>query len=178
MRRRAVSFGASLAAVLLLAAPAFAADKASPVEKASAVLKDANGKEVGRATLTPTPSGVLVSLDLTAVPAGEHAFHIHAVGKCEPPDFKSAGPHFNPDNTKHGLMNQEGPHAGDMPNLHVPADGKLQVEVLNPTVSLSGESALLDADGSALVIHAGADDYKTDPAGNAGGRIACGVITP
>jgi superoxide dismutase, Cu-Zn family len=178
MRRRAVSFGASLAAVLLLAAPAFAADKASPVEKASAVLKDANGKEVGRATLTPTPSGVLVSLDLTAVPAGEHAFHIHAVGKCEPPDFKSAGPHFNPDNTKHGLMNQEGPHAGDMPNLHVPADGKLQVEVLNPTVSLSGESALLDADGSALVIHAGADDYKTDPAGNAGARIACGVITP
>jgi Cu-Zn family superoxide dismutase len=175
MRRRAVSFGASLAAVLLLAAPAFAADKASP---ASAVLKDANGKEVGRATLTPTPSGVLVSLDLTAVPAGEHAFHIHAVGKCEPPDFKSAGPHFNPDNTKHGLMNQEGPHAGDMPNLHVPADGKLQVEVLNPTVSLSGESALLDADGSALVIHAGADDYKTDPAGNAGARIACGVITP
>jgi superoxide dismutase, Cu-Zn family len=178
MRRRAVSFGASLAAVLLLAAPAFAADKASPVEKASAVLKDANGKEVGRATLTPTPSGVLVSLDLTAVPAGEHAFHIHAVGKCEPPDFKSAGPHFNPDNTKHGLMNQEGPHAGDMPNLHVPADGKLQVEVLNPTVSLSGESALLDADGSALVIHASADDYKTDPAGNAGARIACGVITP
>jgi superoxide dismutase, Cu-Zn family len=178
MRRRAVSFGASLAAVLLLAAPAFAADKASPVEKASAVLKDANGKEVGRATLTPTPSGVLVSLDLTAVPAGEHAFHIHAVGKCEPPDFKSAGPHFNPDNTKHGLMNQEGPHAGDMPNLHVPADGKLQVEVLNPTVSLSGESALLDADGSALVIHAGADDYKTDPAGNAGAGIACGVITP
>ena len=144
MRRRAVSFGASLAAVLLLAAPAFAADKASPVEKASAVFKDANGKEVGRATLTPTPSGVLVSLD----------------------------------HTKHGMMNQEGPHAGDMPNLHVPADGKLQVEVLNPTVSLSGESALLDADGSALVIHAGADDYKTDPAGNAGARIACGVITP
>ena len=75
-------------------------------------------------------------------------------------------------------MNPEGPHAGDMPNLHVPADGKLQIEVLNPTVTLSEEAALLDADGSAIVIHAGADDYKTDPAGNAGDRIACGVVTP
>ena len=146
--------------------------------KASAVLKDANGNEVGKATLTATPSGVLINLDLTAIPAGEHAFHIHAVGKCEPPKFKSAGPHFNPDQTKHGLMNPQGPHAGDMPNLHVPADGKLQVEVLNPTVTISAESALLDDDGSAIVVHAVADDYKTDPAGNAGDRIACGVITP
>jgi Cu-Zn family superoxide dismutase len=159
-------------AALLLASPAFA------VDKASAVLKDANGNEVGKVALTATPSGVLMSLDLTTVPAGEHAFHVHAVGKCEPPDFKSAGPHFNPDETKHGLMNPEGPHAGDMPNLHVPADGKLQIEVLNPLVTLSAESALLDADGAALVIHAAADDYKTDPAGNAGDRIACGVITP
>jgi superoxide dismutase, Cu-Zn family len=121
---------------------------------------------------------VLVSLDLTAVPPGEHAFHIHAFGKCEPPDFKSAGPHFNPDQTRHGYLNPEGSHAGDMPNLHVPADGKLQVEILVPNVSLSGEAPLLDAEGSALVIHAGADDYKSDPAGNSGDRIACGVITP
>jgi Cu-Zn family superoxide dismutase len=148
------------------------------VDTASAVLKDASGKDVGKATLTVAPSGVLVSLDLAAVPAGEHAFHIHAVGKCEPPDFKSAGPHFNPDETKHGLLNPEGPHAGDMPNLHVPADGKLQVEILDPAVTLSAEAALLDADGAALVIHAAADDYKTDPAGNAGDRIACGVIMP
>ena len=172
MGRKNFWLAASLAGSLLLASPALA------VDKAGAVLKDANGNEVGNVTLTSTPSGLLIGLDLTAVPAGEHAFHIHAVGKCEPPDFKSAGPHFNPDETKHGLMNQEGPHAGDMPNLHVPADGKIQVEVLNPAVTLSAESALLDADGATIVVHASADDYKTDPAGNAGDRIACGVVTP
>jgi superoxide dismutase, Cu-Zn family len=171
MECRSIWLAASLGAALL-AVPALAADKAS------AVLKDAQGTEVGKATLTTTPSGVLIGLDLTALPAGDHAFHIHAVGKCEPPKFESAGPHFNPDSTKHGLMNPEGPHAGDMPNLHVPDSGKLYVEVLNPTVTLSAESALLDADGSAIVVHAGADDYRTDPAGNAGDRIACGVITP
>jgi superoxide dismutase, Cu-Zn family len=172
MGRSAVYIAASIAGVVALASPALA------VDTASAVLKDASGKDVGKATLTVTPSGVLVRLDLIAVPPGDHAFHIHAVGKCEPPDFKSAGPHFNPDETKHGLMNPEGPHAGDMPNLHVPAEGKLQVEILDPAVTLSAEAALLDADGAALVIHAAADDYKTDPAGNAGDRIACGVVTP
>jgi superoxide dismutase, Cu-Zn family len=161
---------ASLAAIAL-ASPAVAADKAS------AVLKDAQGAEVGQATLTTTPSGVLISLDLAALPPGDHAFHIHAVGKCEPPDFKSAGPHFNPDQTKHGMMNPEGPHSGDMPNLHVPDSGKLQVEILNTLVSLDGDAALLNDDGSALIVHAGADDYKTDPAGNAGDRIACGVLS-
>jgi len=172
MRRTTLWLAASITGTLSLAAPALA------VDTASAVLKDASGKEVGAATLTDTPSGVLISLDLTAVPPGEHGFHVHTTGKCEPPDFKSAGPHFNPDQTKHGFMTPEGPHAGDLPNLHVPADGKLQVEVLEPNVTLSGEAPLLDADGSALVIHAGADDYKTDPAGNSGNRIACGVITP
>ncbi len=162
---------AVLGAALSLASSALAAGTAS------AVLKDASGKEVGSATLTSTPSGALLSLTLTGVPPGVHALHIHAVGKCEPPDFKSAGPHFNPDQTKHGIMNQEGPHAGDLPNLHVPGDGKLEVEFLDPAVTLSQEAALLDADGSAIVIHAGADDYTTDPAGNAGDRIACGVIT-
>ncbi|HEX2449015.1 MAG TPA: superoxide dismutase family protein [Methyloceanibacter sp.] len=177
------TWAAIFSGAVLLASPVLA------VDKASAVLKDAQGNEVGKATLTSTPSGVLINLDLTAIPAGEHAFHIHAVGKCEPPDFKSAGPHFNPDETKHGIMNPQGPHAGDMPNLHtssvdlqgVAGDGvtkrvtKAQVEVLNTLVTLS---ALLDEDGAALVIHAAADDYKTDPAGNAGDRIACGVITP
>src|SRR5262245_19927973 len=166
------TLAAVLAMGLTLAAPAAA------TEKATAVLNDAKSNEVGKAELTTTPSGVLIRLDLTALPAGEHAFHIHAVGKCEPPDFKSAGPHFNPDQTKHGYLSPEGPHSGDMPNLHVPADGKLQVEILEPNVTLSGESTLLDADGAALVIHAGADDYKTDPAGNSGDRIACGVIEP
>jgi len=172
MRRTTLWLAASITGTLSLAAPALA------VDTASAVLKDASGKEVGAATFTVTPSGVFISLDLTAVPPGEHGFHVHTTGKCEPPDFKSAGPHFNPDQTKHGFMTPEGPHAGDLPNLHVPADGKLQVEVLEPNVTLSGEAPLLDADGSALVIHAGADDYKTDPAGNSGNRIACGVITP
>jgi Cu-Zn family superoxide dismutase len=170
--QRSLLWLAASSTLMLLASPALA------VDQASAVLKNAQGNEVGKATLTSTPSGVLINLDLTAIPAGEHALHIHAVGKCEPSDFKSAGPHFNPDETKHGIMNPQGPHAGDMPNLHVGADGKIQVEVLNPTVTLSAESALLDEDGAAIVVHAAADDYKTDPAGNAGDRIACGVITP
>ena len=171
MECRSIWFAASLGAALL-AGPALAADKAS------AVLKDAQGAEVGKATLTTTPSGVLIGLDLTALPAGDHAFHIHAVGKCEPPKFESAGPHFNPDTTKHGLMNPEGPHAGDMPNLHVPSGGALNVEVLNASVTLDKgkPNSVFDADGSTVIIHAGKDDYKSDPTGDAGGRIACGVI--
>ncbi len=170
--RKAVLAASLIGTVLLCATPAQAADTAG------AVLKDASGKEVGRAMLTDMPSGVLIRLDLTSAPEGEHAFHIHAVGTCEPPDFKSAGPHFNPDRTKHGLENAEGPHAGDMPNLHVPADGRLSIEVLNVDATLSGNFALLDEDGAAFVLHAGPDDYQTDPSGNAGGRIACGVIAP
>jgi len=176
MARTARLLGAWLATVILLAAPERAED-ASNAQRASAVLKDTSSKEVGRAVFTATPSGALLDLNLTAAQPGVHALHIHAVGKCEPPDFKSAGPHFNPDQTKHGIMSPEGPHAGDLPNIHVPADGKLEVEFLDPVVTLSREAALLDADGSSIVIHASPDDYKTDPAGNSGDRIACGVIT-
>ena len=154
----------------LLSLPAYA-------QTAKASLKDAQGKDVGQVQLTQTPHGVLLKMSLKGAPPGERAFHIHAVGKCEPPKFESAGPHFNPDQTKHGIMNPEGPHAGDLPNLHIPADGKLQAEFLDPVVTLSQETALLDTDGASIVIHAGADDYTTDPAGNAGDRIACGVIT-
>ncbi len=179
MGQRAIWYSTSLTAILFVS-PGLAAEgqKASPVYKAQAVLKDAAGKEVGTATFSTTPNGALLDLNLTAAQPGVHAIHVHAVGKCEPPDFKSAGPHFNPDQTKHGIMSQEGPHAGDLPNIHVPADGKFEVEILDPVVTLSQESALLDADGSSIVIHAGPDDYKTDPAGNAGDRIACGIITP
>lgn len=168
---RMFAFATLLAATLALCTSANAADKAS------VVLKDKDGKEVGKVELTDAPGGVLLRLTLDGIPPGDHAFHVHAVGKCEPPDFKSAGPHFNPDETKHGLMNPEGPHSGDMPNLHVPDDGKLTVEVFNEMVTVDGEQALLDDDGSAVVVHAAADDYKTDPAGNAGDRIACGVVT-
>jgi Cu-Zn family superoxide dismutase len=163
---------ASLPLLLVaVTSPALAADTAH------AVLKDKDGKEVGKVDFTDTPSGVLMRLDLTAVPPGEHALHLHTVGKCEPPDFKSAGSHFNPDETKHGLLSDEGPHAGDLPNIYVPESGKITIEVLAPLVSLSGERALLDDDGTAIVIHDGADDALTDPAGNAGVRIACGVVT-
>jgi Cu-Zn family superoxide dismutase len=176
MARTARLLGAWLATVVLLAAPARAED-ASNAQRASAVLKDASGKEVGRAVFTATPSGALLDLKLDGVQPGVHALHIHAVGKCEGPDFKSAGPDFNPDQTKHGIMSPEGPHAGDLPNIHVPPDGKLEVEFLNPVVTISQEAALLDTDGTSVVIHAYADDYKTDPDGNSGPGIACGVIT-
>jgi Cu-Zn family superoxide dismutase len=145
-------------------------------EMANTQLKDAGGKAVGDVDLAQTPSGVLIRLQLKGLTPGEHAFHVHAVGKCEAP-FESAGPHFNPANHKHGMMAGEG-HAGDMPNLHVPQSGELSVEVVNLAISLEKgkPNSVFDADGSSLVIHAKADDYKTDPSGNAGDRIACGVI--
>lgn len=165
-----VGLAAVYAAAQSPAAPAGATAKAT--------LKDAQGKTVGEATLRESSAGVLVKLDLQGAPAGTHAFHVHTVGKCDPPDFMTAGGHFNPTTMKHGLMASGGPHAGDMPNLYVPADGKLSVEVLDTNVTLAaGQKSLFDADGSALVLHATADDYSTDPAGNAGARIACGVVT-
>lgn len=159
----------SFIASLAFAAPALAADKAA------AVLRDADGKEVGEVTVTAVPTGILLTADLTAVPPGDHGFHIHAVGKCEPPDFKSAGDHLNPEDDEHGLMNEKGPHAGDMPNIHVPESGGLKIEVLNQMVDLDDD--VLDDDGSAIVIHADPDDYTSDPTGHAGDRIACGVIS-
>jgi len=157
---------------------ACAASVSAHAQTAKASLKDAAGKDVGTVNLTQTPHGVLLKLSLKGVPAGEHAFHVHAVGKCEPP-FTSAGGHFNPGGKKHGMAAAEGPHAGDMPNLYVPAGGELVVEVANPGISLvKGQpNSVFDADGSAIIVHAGVDDYKTDPTGNAGDRIACGVIT-
>ena len=146
-------------------------------QSAKATLKNAEGKEVGTASLTETPAGLLIRLSVNGLPPGERAFHIHGVGKCEPP-FTSAGPHFNPGSKKHGLMASEGHHAGDMPNLHVPASGEVAVEVLNRDVTLEKgkPNSLFGPQGTALVIHAGKDDYRSDPAGDAGGRIACGVI--
>jgi len=167
---------ASIGAAALLTAAATA--PVSAANLATAQLKDSSGVAVGDADLVQTEAGVLIKLQLKGVKPGEHAFHIHAVGKCEAP-FESAGPHFNPGQHKHGMMSGEG-HAGDMPNLHVPQSGDLSIEVLNRQVTLENgkPNSLFDADGSSLVIHAKADDYKTDPAGNAGDRMACGVIQP
>jgi len=165
---------ATVSACLLTGSLAFAQ---APSGAASATINDAMGKTIGTATLRETSSGVLIKVDFTAAPAGTHALHVHTTGKCDAPMFMTAGGHFAPGMTKHGLLAAGGPHAGDLPNIYVPADGKLSMEVLEPNVTLAaGPRSLLDADGSAIVLHAMADDYMTDPAGNAGGRIACGVV--
>jgi Cu-Zn family superoxide dismutase len=137
------------------------------------MLKDAKGQDVGSVSFIQTPAGVLLRLSLNDVPAGEHAFHIHAVGKCEPPGFESAGGHFNPANAHNGMMSGPG-HAGDMPNLHVPPSGALDLEALNASITLDKDKAnsVFHPGGTAIVIHAGKDDYTSDPAGNAITEVA------
>jgi superoxide dismutase, Cu-Zn family len=173
-------FVALVVAVHLLGIAANAQDKKDPWAEAQTVtLNGAENKEVGTAKLLQIPNGVLVRLTLTKAAPGPHAFHVHAVGKCEGPEFTTAGGHFNPLSKKHGLLSSEGSHTGDLPNVIVPDTGAVIIETVIPHVTLkAGDHTLADADGSALVLHAGADDYTTDPTGNAGGRMACGVIAP
>ena len=140
---------------------------------ATATLSTAAGKDIGKVTIREVEGGLTVSVDVRDLPPGMHGAHLHTVGKCEGPDFASAGGHWNPTNMKHGSMNPQGPHEGDMPNLMIGADGRGEL-----TARLAGATfdSLMDADGAAMVIHAAADDLKTDPSGNSGARVACGVL--
>ena len=138
-------------------------------------LVNASGQSVGSVRAWQTSGGVSFRIDAAGLPHGIHGVHVHAVGRCEGPEFTSAGSHWNPANRKHGTNNPDGPHAGDMPNVEVAANGTLGTTVVLPGATMA---TLLDPDGSALVLHAAADDYTTDPSGNSGARIACAVIQP
>lgn len=145
-------------------------------------LINALGAPIGTVRAWQTVGGVTFRVEASGLPPGTHGIHVHAVGRCDPPDFASAGPHWNPLAKKHGMNNPAGPHSGDLPNVEVNANGVLGATVVLPGASLVAPpgtpGALIDADGTALVLHAKADDYVTDPSGNSGPRVACAVILP
>lgn len=174
-RRAAFRIPLAIVALILLGTAPLDAQPAD----AGATLLDAEGSVVGTVELVSTPGGgILVRAALEALPPGVHAFHIHETGVCTPPSFASAGGHYAPHGRAHGVLSSEGRHAGDLPNIHVPLAGALTFELFVDHATLKEkDGGLLDTDGSAFVIHAGPDDYRTDPAGDAGPRIACGPIT-
>ena len=165
----------ALSAGLLVASQASAA-----ATSATAELKGADGKTIGTATLTEAPHGVLLRIEAKGLTPGWHGLHFHEKGDCGTPDFKSAGAHVHTTTAVvHGLLNPDGNDNGDLPNLFAAADGAATAELFSPLVSLNGAGgrpALLDADGSSIVVHASPDDYKTQPIGGAGARVACGVV--
>ena len=165
---------------LLVAASGFGqTPPGTPPPAGKVTFKNAAGVQVGTATITPTVRGtaVTINVSLTNLPAGQHAIHVHTVGKCDPPDFASAGGHFNPAMKQYGKDNPMGAHAGDLPNFEALGNGTASFAYTVPGLTVgSGADSLFHPGGTALVIHAAPDDYKTDPAGNAGARIACGVI--
>lgn len=159
-------------------AAAEAAAAAPEMARARAELHDREGRSVGMATLTGTEHGVRIEVHVNGLSAGRHGFHIHENGRCEPPDFASAGGHFNPTSQHHGMENPAGPHGGDLPNIVVGKDGNGALTTVNPYLSLGtgAPNDLLRTGGTSVMIHAGPDDYFTDPAGDSGARIACGVV--
>ena len=171
--RAAIAAGLTLS----LAGCASMTQPATTGNTAQAELKNASGQTVGTATITEVSGGVRVVVEARGLPAGAKGVHVHEVGKCDPPGFTTAGGHFNPTGKQHGLMNPQGPHGGDLPNITIAADGTGRLEAFSDRLTLSaGANSVFDGDGSAVVIHAGPDDFKTDPAGNSGARIACGVL--
>lgn len=168
---------ATLALVSSLALAGCAAMMAGPAPRATAELRDARGQVVGTATLTEEAAKVRLVVQARGLAPGKHGIHIHAVGRCEPPAFASAGAHYNPLARKHGLETPDGAHAGDLPNLEADQGGNARYEAVTDRVMLGeGLTSVFDGDGSAIVIHEKDDDQKTDPTGNSGGRVACGVV--
>ena len=145
-----------------------------PMDGPVFTMVNAGGHSVGTVRMWQTPGGVGMRILASGLPHGNHGLHVHAVGRCDPPGFTTAGPHWNPTAAKHGFNNPAGPHGGDLPNVTVAANGTLSESVSLPGASLA---TLLDADGAALVLHAAPDDYATDPTGNSGQAIACAVIS-
>ncbi len=170
----------AITAGLLVAVPGLAQeriDSESPA-MAAATLADSHGRAVGQASLRQAPHGVILKLELKNATPGIHGLHMHDVGRCDPPTFESAGGHFNPSRKAHGFLSQRGQHAGDLPNISVPASTEQTLEYFVTGVTIDpGPTSLLDGNGTALVIHAGQDDYTSDPAGESGDRLACGAIT-
>lgn len=146
-----------------------------PVAAPPVALVNSSGQSIGSVTPAQNSGGVSLAISANGLPHGLHGVHVHGVGRCDPPGFDSAGPHWNPAGRKHGLQNPQGPHAGDLPNITASSSGIAREIVVLAATSFAD---LADADGSALVIHAAADDYMTDPSGNSGGRIACAVLAP
>lgn len=170
-----------LVSPFLLTACATASEEAGPaapaVQSAKAVLLAPDGSPRGQATAVAAGDGIRLTIEGEALPPGSHGAHVHMTGACVAPDFASAGGHWNPTGRQHGKNNPQGMHMGDLPNLLIGTDGRGTLEITVPSATLTGGSnPLLDADGSAMVIHAGPDDMVTDPSGNSGGRIACGVF--
>jgi Cu-Zn family superoxide dismutase len=153
------------------------ADRSGADTQTRAELRNAKGEPAGSATFTDTGSGVEIAVDVNGIPAGQHGIHVHQVGRCDPPDFESAGDHFNPGAKQHGSENPQGKHAGDLGNIEVAADGRGSMRMLSADLSLgAAENSLLRGQGTSLVVHSDPDDHKTDPSGNTGARVACGAI--